>query len=264
MGFSIDDQRAVKIQYANSEGLMTRIGFQQRFSQNSYGFGPWLMDQYDFPQGARVLEIGCGTGHMWEDKQDLIDTFGELMLTDFSPGMLKEARQKLSGLRGVQFGVADVQSLPFEDGSYDFIIANMMLYHVPDRPRAIAEIRRVLKPGGTFVCSTYGENGLVPYMKRMLEGILPMREPNTKFTLQNGAEQLSVQFAQVERRDYPDEFIVDDVDAIVRYLLSMTNIIISLGDTYSRELVKAVVQSCMDAEGGKLRIPKEYGTFICQ
>lgn len=264
MAFEIDDQRAVKVQYANADGLNTRIGFQQRFSQNSYGFGAWLMDQYEFPAGARVLEIGCGTGHMWLDRQELIDTFGELMLTDFSPGMIRETKQKLSGLRGVKFAVADAQYLPFEDESYDFIIANMMLYHVFDRPRAIAEIRRVLKKGGTFVCSTYGENNLVPYLRRMMEGILPMREQNMKFTLQNGGAQLAASFESVERRDYPDEFIVDDVDAILNYLLSMTNIVISVGDSYSRELVKAVIQACMDAEGGVLRIPKEYGTFICR
>lgn len=260
----MDNHDAVQVQYANSQNLDIRIAFQEKYSQNKYGFGPWLMDQYEFPANAKVLEIGCGTGGMWKDKQELIDSFSELTLTDFSPGMLKDAQKNLEHLHGVQFKRADIRELPFADGTYDFVIANMMLYHVPERDRAIAEVRRVLKPGGTFVCATYGENNIVPYLKQQMEGFLPMRNQNMNFTLQNGGEQLGKHFAHVERRDYPDEFIVDDANAIVRYLTSMTNIVLAQGDCYSRELLVAIMQACIDAEGGKLHIPKEYGTFICQ
>lgn len=260
----MEKRDVVKRQYATAEKLNVRIAFQQRFSQNQQGFAPWLMQQYDFPPNARVLEIGCGTGSMWQGQQALIDSFAELTLTDFSDGMLQDAQNNLKDMHGIRFQLADIQNLPLADDSYDFIIANMMLYHVPDRPKAIAEVRRVLKPGGTFVCATYGEDGLAPYLKRMMEGILPMRDTNTNFTLQNGGELLSTQFDQVERRDYPDYFLVDDADAIVGYLLSMTEMLLVQGDGFSHGLIKAIVQACIDAEGGKLRIPKEYGTFVCR
>ena len=260
----MENREAVKRQYATPERLNVRIAFQQRFSQNQYGFAPWLMDQYDFPPNARVLELGCGTGGMWQGRQALIDGFDELMLTDFSEGMLQDAQRNLQGMRGIQFRLADIQNLPFADDSYDFVIANMMLYHVPDRPKAIAEVRRVLKPGGTFVCATYGEDGIAPYLKRMMDGIVSMKSPNANFTLQNGAALLREQFEEVERRDYPDHFEVDDADAVVSYLMSMTDMLITQGDAISIGLVKAVVQACMDAEGGKLKIPKEYGTFVCR
>ena len=260
----MENRAAVKRQYATPEKLNVRIAFQQRFSQNQYGFAPWLMDQYDFPPNARVLELGCGTGGMWQGKQALIDSFDELMLTDFSDGMLQDAQKNLQGMRGVQFRLADIQNLPFADESYDFVIANMMLYHVPDRPKAIAETLRVLKKGGTFVCATYGERGIATYLKEMMDGIVSMKSPNTNFTLQNGADLLHSQFAQVERRDYPDHFVVDDADAVVGYLMSMTDMLITQGDGLSRGLVRAIIQACMDAEGGKLVIPKEYGTFICR
>ena len=260
----MDNHHNVQVQYANSQNLDIRIAFQEKYSQNKYGFGPWLMDQYEFPANARVLEIGCGTGGMWLNRQELIDSFEELMLTDFSLGMLADAKKKLQHMHGIRFQAADIRSLPFEDASYDFIIANMMLYHVSDREKAIAEVRRVLKPGGTFVCATYGENNIVPYLKKQMEGILPMRDQNNNFTLQNGGAQLEKQFAHVERRDYPDEFIVDDANAIIRYLTSMTNIVLAQGDCYSRELLVAIMQSCIDAAGGQLRIAKEYGTFVCR
>lgn len=264
MDHTMEKRDAVRRQYGDATRLSTRIRFQQTYSVNPYGFGPWLMDQYDFPANARVLEIGCGTGQMWIGQQPLIDGFAELMLTDFSEGMLQEAQKNLADIRGVQYRIADIQNLPFADASYDFVIANMMLYHVPDRMRAIAEVRRVLKPGGTFVCATYGEQGIVQYLKALLEGIVPMRSPSTNFTLQNGAEQLRTAFAEVERRDYPDYFLVDSAEALVSYLGSLTDMIISKGDSYSRGMLVAIMQSCIDHEGGKLKIPKEYGTFVCR
>ncbi len=57
----------------------------------------------------------------------------------------------------VQFKEIDAQSIPFEDETFDAVIANHMLYHVPDRPKAIAEIKRVLKPGGRLIATTIGK-----------------------------------------------------------------------------------------------------------
>ena len=255
---------SIQQQYQTASNLNTRISIHDKYSVNKQPFGDWIVSHYEIAPGAKVLELGCGTGGMWQGRQALIDGFDELMLTDFSEGMLQDAQRNLQGMRGIQFRLADIQNLPFADDSYDFVIANMMLYHVPDRPKAIAEVRRVLKPGGTFVCATYGEDGIAPYLKRMMDGIVSMKSPNANFTLQNGAALLREQFEEVERRDYPDHFVVDDVDAVVCYLMSMTDMLITQGDAISIGLVKAVVQACMDAEGGKLKIPKEYGTFVCR
>lgn len=250
-------------QYATADNLRVRMEFQQRFSRNQYGFGRWLMDQYDFPEHARVLELGCGTGNMWKGQQRLIDTFASLTLTDFSEGMLNDARATLSGMSGVRFLQADIQDLPFEDGSFDFIIANMMLYHVPEKEKAISEVRRVLRPGGAFVCATYGEEGLPSYMSQLLEGIVSIRTLNTTFTLQNGAALLGRAFADVEKREYPDEFIVDDAEAVIGYLTSMTGMIVEGGGAFPTEQVRAALEEKIGAEGA-LHIPKQYGTFICR
>lgn len=250
-------------QYATADNLKTRIAFQQRFSQNQYGFGRWLTDQYMFPENARVLELGCGTGSMWKGQQALIDGFASLTLTDFSEGMLADAQANLSELKGIRFLQADIQDLPFEDASFDFVIANMMLYHVPDKAKAIAEVRRVLRPGGVFVCATYGEEGLPSYMSALLRGIAAIRTMNTTFTLQNGAGMLSAEFGEVEKREYPDEFRVDDAQAVIDYLMSMTGMIMEGGGEFPAEQVRSLLQKKIDAEGA-LRIPKQYGTFICR
>lgn len=258
----IIQKASVEKQYATSANLNTRIAFQQRFSQNKTGFGTWLMDQYDFPENARVLELGCGTGSMWQGRQEVIDSLSSLTLTDFSAGMLADAQKNLSDLRGITFQQADIQSLPFADASFDFVIANMMLYHVPDKEKAVAEARRVLRPGGVFTCATYGEEGLPSFVGRLLKGVIEIRPLNTTFTLQNGEGILKTAFSGIERRDYPDEFIVDDADAIVAYLMSMTNMIVA-GEDFPADRVRASLSEKIAADG-PLHIPKQYGTFLCR
>ena len=253
------DKASVAKQYATADNLALRIAFQQRFSQNKYGFGPWLMDQYDFPPRARVLEIGCGTGAMWQGKQALIDSFDSLILTDFSEGMLADAQKNLADINGVVFQQADIQNLPFEADSFDFVIANMMLYHVPDKEMAVREVRRVLKKGGVFACATYGEEGLPSYMQRLLGDRVAFRSLNKTFTLQNGADILKIAFENVEKREYPDEFLVDDAEAVVAYLASMTGMVTG----FPAEEVRTIVAEKIAAEG-PMHIPKQYGTFICR
>ena len=166
-------------------------------------------------------------------------------------------------MRGVRFLKADVQSLPFADGSFDFVIANMMLYHVSDKPKAISEARRMLAPGGSFACATYGEIGLVPFLGELLRGIVEFRPMNTSFTLQNGGPLLRAAFAQVEAREYPDSFVVDDADAIVSYLMSMTYMLVLEDGVFPAERVRSALAGCI-ASRGPLHIPKQYGTFICR
>ena len=60
--------------------------------------------------------------------------------------------EKLADVRGVKFECADIQNLPYQDASFDVVIANMMLYHVPDIARGLSEVRRVLRRDGRFFC----------------------------------------------------------------------------------------------------------------
>ena len=64
--------------------------------------------------------------------------------------MVETVRAVYGGMPGVKAELIDIQQIPYPDGSFDTAIANFMLYHVPDLPRAIGEVRRVLRPGGRF------------------------------------------------------------------------------------------------------------------
>lgn len=248
-------------QYRTADALKTRMEFQGRYSVNKYGFSNWLMDQYEFPENASVLEVGCGTGGMWAGREELVSGFSKLVLTDFSDGMLAEARKNLSGLTGTRFLRADIRDLPFEADSFDFVIANMMLYHVDDKPKALSEVRRVLRPGGAFVCATYGLVGVPSYLRELLSDIASIRMPDTSFTLQNGESILKAVFSRVERREYEDRFEVDDADALLRYLLSMEDFLLDASKPFPLEEAREAIQRRIREEGS-LRIPKEYGTFL--
>ena len=158
---SSNDSAAVKEQYATSKGLDTRITFHDRYSTNKLGYSPWLISNYDIREGMKVLELGCGTGTLWLGHDELIAKCDKLVLTDLSEGMLEKAKGNLGEKDNVEYRIEDIQNLSFDDEVFDVVIANAMLYHVPDLNKALSEVRRVLKKGGVFYCATFGENNFV-------------------------------------------------------------------------------------------------------
>ena len=247
-------------QYGTSEKLNTRISIHSKYSTNKQGFGNWIYTHYQFPENASVLELGCGTGDMWKGKGELISRCSRLVLSDFSGGMLDQAKETLAGEAGIEYRVIDIQEIPFPDRSFDAVIANMMLYHVPDLPKALREVRRVLKENGTFYCATYGENGMMQYIGSLFTGHGIETMVNTNFTLQNGREALTPFFADVERANYVDSLAVTDVEDLVEYIYSLSG----MADLRNlpRDTVRSVLAGHM--ENGVLNIPKEYGMFIAR
>ncbi len=100
---------------------------------------------------ARILEVGCGPAQLWRRNLNRLPTGWRVTLTEFSPGVVSAARGALAGHEAL---------FTFADGAFDAVIANYMLYHVPDRPRAFAEIARVLRPGGRLFATTNGPDNL--------------------------------------------------------------------------------------------------------
>lgn len=252
---NLTGRKNVNEQYATGANLNRRIGIHEKYSRNRQGFGPWIVSRYQLEPGMAVLELGCGTGSMW--KGATLPERCRLTLTDFSTGMLAEARLNTAHLSGTDYRQVDAQDIPFPDGSFDAVIANMMLYHVPDISRALREMRRVLKPGGVFYAATYGEHGVVQAVADMLNMTL---EGNRRFTLQNGAEQLERVFGQVECVLYDDALDVTDPADLVAYLRSMASMQV-LTSVSDEALLAAFRARMVD---GVLHLPKEYGMFICR
>jgi len=144
-------------QYATDENLQARISLHAVYSVSGHWF-EWLFDREVPGPGARILDLGCGPATLWRANRERLNASWSLTLADSSAGMIEASRQGFGG--PATYVVADAQELPFPAGSFDVVLANHMLYHVPDRPRAFAEIRRVLVPGGAFHAATNGRGHL--------------------------------------------------------------------------------------------------------
>lgn len=253
---AMNDAKSIQQQYANPDGLNIRILLHHRYSINKQPYGDWIMEHYHIQPGMKVLELGCGTGVMWADASRWLPPDATLVLTDLSEGMLEEARRNVPAQTNISFAQMDIQQIPHKDNTFDLVIANAMLYHVPNLDKAISEVARVLKPEGRFICSTTGENGL----HRWLQQVLGAGEsPTTPFTLQNGGAALEKHFVKADMHLREDGLEVTDVHDLADYVRS------TLSFGYLREwptdeLVRRLNTQMVD---GVIRIPKEYGLFIC-
>ena len=226
MSLATDQAHLLQHQYQNASNLNARIALHARFSLNSYGWHRWVFDQFAFPTQCRVLELGCGPGTLWLKNQERIPVEWNVTLSDFSAGMVEEARHNLADVApSFSFQQIDAQSIPLPDNSLDAVIANHMLYHVPDRSKACAEVRRVLKPGGTFYTATNGHDHLreISQMQERFDIPDTIGTHTDEFCLENGAEQLALWFAHVSLRRYEDALHVTEVEPLIAFILSMSD-----------------------------------------
>lgn len=101
--------------------------------------------------GGDALELACGTGIVTRKLRERLDPAVRLVATDLSPAMVDYARNKLREQKGIEWREADAASLPFADASFGAVVCSLGVMFVPDKNRAFAEARRVLRQGGTFV-----------------------------------------------------------------------------------------------------------------
>ena len=169
--------------------------------------------------------------------------------------MLDAARDALGGR--ADYSVADVQELPFADDSFDVVLANHMLYHVPDRPRAFAEVRRVLAPGGRFHAATNGRG----FIRELLEIVGPrwsFAQHIEEFGLETGPAQLEPFFVDVRVERFENELAVTEVEPVLAYIRSSSSYVD--GDL---EDVRLAVEAAI-ARDGAFRMSSRTGLISCR
>ena len=257
------DQEYLKTdQYKDSSNLDARVEIHRRFSTNPYGWFNWVFDTLlKLPANAKILELGSGPAYLWKECSNRIPTGWDITLSDLSSGMVDAAWRNLvvTG-RNFKFKEIDAQSIPFEDETFDAVIANFMLYHVPDRPKAIAEIKRVLKPGGHLIAATVGDH----HLQEMMEVLRKVHISKTwesyanPFTLESGLEQLKSFFPNVTMSRYEDNLHVTEIEPMMAYVRSS----LRAADLSEDELAKVSVDLENDLkEKGKIFITKDSGLF---
>ncbi len=251
-------------QYKDATNLDARVRLHLLFSTNPYGWQRWCFDHYALPDQARVLELGCGPAHLWTTNLNRLPPGWHVTLTDFSSGMLEQAKQNLgSHAAAFRFEIVDAQQIPFEADRFDAVIANYMLHHVPDHTRALAEMRRVLKPGGNAYLAT---NGLA-HLRELYEfqqrfdptiGFGWGRTAHETFSLDEGRTEVERFFQDVQIVRYEDALNVTQAEPLMAYIFSMvTGPIVPQRRVELQRFIESEL-----AQHGVIHITKDSGMFV--
>ena len=256
---NMNDPEKVKKMYVNKDTLSTRVNIH-KYSTNKYGWNNWIFDKYKLDENINILDIGCGTSDIWIGKEKELPEKINIILSDISPLLIEKAKEKLKENTKFIFQVLDIQNIPFEDKKFDIIIANHMLYHVPNISKALAEVKRVLKNDGTFYATTIGKN----HMREIME-IYKKYEQKVKFSYSNelsflldsGKDILSRYFTKIKQKRYSDTLEVADINSIMNYIVSYNEV--------PKEILDEIQQIIENEikEKGVFKIEKDSGIYIC-
>lgn len=250
-------------QYKNSTNINIRIKLHEKYSINPIHWFEWMFSQYHLDNGMKVLEIGCGNGELWQQNQKNIPNI-QLTLTDISQGMLDDAKNRLKDIKDIDYQCFDCHQIPYDNQTFDIVIANHVLFYVQDIEQVLKEINRVLKNDGIFYCSTYGKK----HMKEITDLI---KEFNPKITLsniklydvfglENGKIILEPYFKKIETLIHDDYLLVNYVNDIINYILSchgnQSEFILKDYESFKRYMEKKVKN--------EIKITKAAGIFICR
>lgn len=210
-------------QYKTPANLNARILLHQRFSSNPNPWMHWVFEMLQLGPASKVLEVGGGPGGLWQENRHRLPKGVKVAFTDQSTGMVAQAISTLGDLPQFAFGASDAQALPFADHAFDIVIANHMLYHVPDRNLALSEIRRVLRPNGRFFAAT-NDRTHMQELRNLAENFMPGTSMafsvNERFPFDVATHELSQHFGQVQLHRYHNNLAVTDANILADYMLS--------------------------------------------
>lgn len=252
------DRTALRTQaYADNGPLAARISIYA-----------WQRDKVDLPALAlaelaevtgTVLDAGCGLGtyvdRIRAERPDL-----RVLPLDLSAGMGPEV-------------VGDVQRLPLADASVDAALAMHMLYHVPDIPTAVRELRRVVRPGGVLLASTNGIDDKLEVGRLLSSAVADVSgaawapEEDDRFTLDDG-DLLRGAWADVRVQVFDRETVVPEVEPVVAFVDSMRGLTeagLPVGVTWEAVVARVRARVAAEVEArGAWRMTNQVGLFTCR
>ena len=253
-------ESTLKTQYLNAGNITARINLHAEYSVNKQGWFNWIYEQSNIQTGQRILEIGCGDGRLWVDNKNNVRELSglQVFLSDISDGMVNDARRNIEAeyadenvmedtLQGMQntrdirhiqdstahktgqsvsfkFNTFDCADIPYRNNYFDIVLANHVLFYCDNIESVLKEVKRVLKPGGVFICATYGASHMKEISDLVTEFdkriVLAADNLYDKFGLDNGEDILIKHFNNVDVRKYNDHLLVDKAEPLIEYILS--------------------------------------------
>lgn len=256
--------------YADDRNLRARMAIW------AYAEGPidrsWRLQPVDWDGTQQVADIGCGNGF---DLRQLLDRgwCGQIIGVDLSPGMLAAAADRIEPGRVALLG-ADARRLPLADDCADVALAMHMLYHVPDVGAAAAELRRIVRPGGTLLASANSGHTMAE-LHDLFDAVIsaqlgrPARAmPAMSFTVETGRGLLRTAFADVTLHSHEVLLAIPDPAVVVSYLDSVRDPVLRrLGEQLDFDAalteMAARVSHVIRADGS-FRITARSGVFACR
>ena len=185
------------------------------------GLGCGLPTQYaGLAPGQTVVDLGSGAGNDVFIARAVVGGTGRVIGVDMTPEMIAKAQENAArrGLANVDFRLGDIEALPVEDASADVVVSNCVLNLVPDKKRAFAEIRRVLKPGGRFCISDIVLKGKLPArlqeVAELYVGCVAGALEESEYLgiiRETGFSGIEVKSSK--RLDLPDEYLLEHIGA---------------------------------------------------
>lgn len=271
-------EKSLKSQYENANNISARIRLHRDYSTNKQGWFPWVFSECmealntckeatatDPANTYHILELGCGDGTLWKESLKALPKNSTVILSDTSEGMLRDARRNIGSKdKRFSYETIDCHKIPYKSKTFDLVIANHLLFYCDDIEKVCKEIRRVLKSGGIFICSTYGSR----HMKEITELVqefdsriaLAAENLYDRFGLENGADILQPHFKQVDLRRYDDGIEISDAEPLMEYILSchgnQNQYLLSRYKEFRTFVERKVRKS--------YHITKDAGIFICR
>lgn len=149
-------------------------GYEQLMGRWSQRLAPLFIEFSGLADGEKVLDVGCGTGSLTFALARTAD-LAEVAAIDYSPVFVEEASRRNTDPR-IKIRQADACALPFADGTFDRALALLVLHFVPDADQAVAEMRRVVRPGGVVAAAVWDHLGGMPGMRMMVDTVAALGE----------------------------------------------------------------------------------------
>ena len=219
---AVNDPQNVRRQYATDDKLRIRQEIHDQYTVPQFDHSKWVLDALKWRGDEVILDVGCGAGRYFDALRTGYPDVTYVGI-DISAGML----EKHPGSGTVS--MADGMQLPFANGTFDVVMANHMIYHLPDIDEALVEFRRVLKPQGTIAAATNSAQSM-PELQVLLRRaivlltrsgasqIQPPLPDSALFSLESGARQFARHFYAVVRHEMPSKLIFSDIEPVMAYL----------------------------------------------
>lgn len=264
-----DKHRLTTLSYKTPDNLNVRIVTHQLYTRPKIDFARWVLDQIEWRGDETAVDVGCGSGGYVEPVQARCRTY---IASDLSFGMVQALPQpNLPRLN------LDAQHIPLASNSVDVVLANHMLYHVPDKDAALRQIRRILRPDGRLIATTNSAGNMAELfnlrqqaMQQLGFSVDPALQKSPVadlFSLENGRSLLQNHFRHVERHDLAGALIFPNPQPVLDYVASSRGWLekflpapVTWDDLY-RQLQSLLANHF--ASHDEFRVNKLGGVFIC-